>query len=134
MPNCSGFFARRHYRAPQDATVVERLRRAGAIVIGVTNTSELCMWLEANNKVYGRSKNAFDSSRTSGGSSGGEAAAIASFACAFGIGSDVGGSLRMPAFFNGIFSIKVSGGLVPNSLQFPIAPTRILTSGSKLQH
>lgn len=119
MPQCAGLVARREYRATKDATVVARVRQAGAIPLGVTNTSELCMWMESNNRVYGRSSNPYDRTRIVGGSSGGEAAIVGSGASPFGVGSDVGGSIRNPAFFNGVFGHKPTGGLVPNSGQFP---------------
>lgn len=119
MPNSSGLWARRNLIARKDATAVARLRAAGAIPLGVTNVSELCMWMETVNKVYGRTRNPYDSMRTVGGSSGGEGASVASGCAPFGIGSDVGGSIRMPAFFNGVFGHKPTGGLVPNTGQHP---------------
>lgn len=121
MPNSSGLVSRRDIVASEDAVVVQRLRNAGAIPLGVTNTSELCMWMEANNKLYGRTNNPYDLGRTAGGSSGGEGAIIGSGASPFGVGSDVGGSIRMPAFFNGVFGHKPSSRLVPNVGQYPIA-------------
>lgn len=132
MPNCSGLVARRDYRADSDATAVARLRAAGAIPLGVTNLSELCMWMESNNRVYGRTNNPYDHSRLVGGSSGGEGAIIGAGGTPFGLGSDIGGSIRMPAFFNGVFGHKPSGGLVPGSGQFPNsegAALRYLTTG-----
>ncbi|HSQ63462.1 MAG TPA: amidase [Polyangiaceae bacterium] len=119
MPNSGGLVARRHVRASADATTVARLRAAGAIPLGVTNVSELCMWVESSNKVYGRTNNAHDEGRTCGGSSGGEGAIVGAGASPFGLGSDVGGSIRMPAFFNGVFGHKPTGGRVPSSGQFP---------------
>ena len=86
---------------------------------GMPNTSELCMWMESFNKVYGRSNNPYDVTRTVGGSSGGEGCIVGSGASPFGLGGDVGGSIRMPAFFNGVFGHKCSPGLVPNEGQFP---------------
>ncbi|MFT5355185.1 MAG: fatty acid amide hydrolase 2 [Polyangiales bacterium] len=121
MPNSSGHVARAHIRAEEDAPVVGRLRAAGGIPLGVTNISELCMWMESNNKVYGRTNNPYDVARIVGGSSGGEGAIIAAGGAPFGLGSDVGGSIRMPAFFNGIFGHKPSSGLVPNAGQYPVA-------------
>ncbi|CAN0591760.1 unnamed protein product, partial [Laminaria digitata] len=97
MPQCAGLVARKDFRAEIDATTVARLRAAGAIVLGVSNTSELCMWMETNNRVYGRTNSPYDSGRIVGGSSGGEGAIVASGASPFGLGSDVGGSIRMPA-------------------------------------
>ena len=111
---------------------VRRLRAAGAIPIGVTNISEACMWLESNNPVYGRSSNPYDPTRIVGGSSGGEGAIVASGASPFGLGSDVGGSIRLPAFFNGVFGHKGSSGLVPNAGQHPApdeAGQRLLSTG-----
>lgn len=107
--------------AKEDASVVKRLREAGAIPLGSTNCSELCMWMESYNKVYGRTKNPYDPSRIAGGSSGGEGAIIGAGGSPFGLGADFGGSIRMPAFFNGVFGHKPSPGIVPNTLNFPIA-------------
>jgi fatty acid amide hydrolase 2 len=132
MRNTGGLWARRAVVAAQDATAVRRLREAGAIVLGTTNVSELCMWMESDNTVYGLTRNPYRTSRTVGGSSGGEAALIACGGAPFGLGSDVGGSIRMPAFFTGIFGHKPSGGLVPNTGQYPNAhgpATRYLTTG-----
>jgi fatty acid amide hydrolase 2 len=121
MPFTSGLMARLGVRAKEDAPVVQRLREAGAIPLGSTNCSELCMWIESHNKVYGRTKNPYDPSRIAGGSSGGEGAIIGAGGSPFGLGADYGGSIRMPAFFNGVFGHKPSPGLVPNTLNFPIA-------------
>lgn len=131
MPNSSGLAARKNFRAKKDATAVARLRSAGAIPLGVTNVSELCLWMETFNKVYGRTNNPYDLKRTVGGSSGGEGAIIAAGGSPFGLGSDVGGSIRLPAFFNGIFGHKPTGGLVPNTGQFPVTKGEgsYLTSG-----
>ncbi len=121
MPNTSGLWARRDVVATEDATVVKRLRDAGAIPLGVTNVSELCMWFESQNKVWGRTNNAYDPRRTAGGSSGGEGAIVGAGAVPFGLGSDVGGSIRMPAFFNGVFGHKATGGIVPSTGNHPPA-------------
>lgn len=132
MPNSSGLVARRDVIATGDATTVARLRAAGAIPLGVTNVSELCMWYESNNRVYGRTNNPYDPSRIVGGSSGGEGAIIGAGGSPFGLGSDVGGSIRMPAFFNGVFGHKPTGGLVPGSGQYPCAKNeaaRIVATG-----
>jgi fatty acid amide hydrolase 2 len=117
----SGLVDRIGSRATEDATCVARLRAAGAIPMGLTNLSELCMWLESSNRVYGRTNNPYDTRRIVGGSSGGEGAIIAAGASPFGLGSDIGGSIRLPAFFCGVFGHKPSGGLVPGSGQYPIA-------------
>lgn len=132
MPWTAGHVPRVGRRGATDAEGVRRLREAGAVVLGVTNVSELCMWLETSNRVYGRTNNPYDPTRIVGGSSGGEGAAVGSGLAPFGLGADVGGSIRMPAFFNGVFGHKPSGGLVPNSGQFPIAENealRYLTTG-----
>jgi fatty acid amide hydrolase 2 len=119
MPNTGGLFARAGMKATSDAPTVARLRAAGAIPIGVTNLSELCMWMESYNCVYGRTSSAYDATRTAGGSSGGEGAIVGAGGAPFGLGADVGGSIRMPAYFNGVFGHKPSSGLVPNTGQFP---------------
>ncbi|MBN2494398.1 MAG: amidase [Deltaproteobacteria bacterium] len=121
MPQTAGLVSRRGRLATSDAPAVARLRAAGAIPIGVTNVSELCMWLESDNAIYGRSRNPYDPARIVGGSSGGEGALVSAGGSPFGLGADVGGSIRMPAFFNGVFGHKPSVGLVPNTGQFPQA-------------
>lgn len=121
MPNSAGLWARRNVVATKDATAVARLRAAGAIPLGVTNISELCMWFESQNQVWGRTNNAYDGARTAGGSSGGEGAIVGAGASPIGLGSDVGGSIRMPSFFNGVFGHKPTGGLVPSTGSHPPA-------------
>src|SRR5699024_2183515 len=83
--------------AKHDAEVVAKLKKAGAIVLGKTNTPELCFCQETENKLYGRTNNPWDITRTSGGSSGGEGSLLAAGGVAAGIGSDIGGSIRFPA-------------------------------------
>ncbi|MFA1542601.1 amidase [Actinomadura monticuli] len=124
MPNSAGLVSRRGVRAEGNAPVVQRILDAGAIPLGVTNTAELCMWIETDNRLYGRTGNAYDPRRTAGGSSGGEGAAIGSGAAPFGLGSDLAGSIRLPAFFNGVFGHKATAGLVPNTGEFPSGPPR----------
>ncbi|RME93181.1 MAG: amidase [Candidatus Hydrogenedentota bacterium] len=126
MPNSGGLVARKNYYPKEDAVTVKRYRNAGLIPLGVTNVSELCMWMESDNKVYGRSNNPYDLSRTVGGSSGGEGAIVSAGGAPVGLGSDIGGSIRMPAFFNGIFGHKPTGGLVPSTGQFPTAENEAL--------
>ncbi|UJR79660.1 amidase [Sandaracinus amylolyticus] len=121
MPLTAGLVARREIISTTDAVAVRRMRALGAIPLGVTNVSELCMWMESSNEVYGRCRNPYDLSRTVGGSSGGEGAAIGAGIAPFGLGADVGGSIRIPAFFNGVFGHKPTGGLVPNAGQWPLA-------------
>ena len=132
LPQTVGLVARKNVRATADATVVARLRAAGAIPLGLTNVPELAMWMETYNKVYGRTNNPYDPTRIVGGSSGGEGAIIGAGGSPLGIGSDIGGSIRMPAFFNGVFGHKPSGGLVPNTGSWPQpegAAKRYLTTG-----
>lgn len=118
-PHTGGHLARRGHVATHDAPTVARLRAAGAIPLGVTNTSELCMWMESDNPVYGRSNNPYDPRRIVGGSSGGEGASVGAGIAPFGLGSDIGGSIRLPAFFNGVFGHKPTGGVVPATGQYP---------------
>ncbi|XP_004644875.1 fatty-acid amide hydrolase 2 [Octodon degus] len=121
MPNSSGLLNRRHKISNTDATVVVLLKKAGAIPLGITNCSELCMWYESSNKIYGRSNNPYNLQHIVGGSSGGEGCTLAAACSVIGVGSDIGGSIRMPSFFNGIFGHKPSPGVVPNNGQFPMA-------------
>src|ERR1700737_4886747 len=107
--------------AASDAPLVARLRQAGAIILGVTNTPELLMAWETDNLLYGCTNNPWDFSLTSGGSSGGEAAAIAAGMSAGGMGSDGGGSIRVPAHFNGICGLKPTPGRIPATGHFPVS-------------
>ncbi|MSP63802.1 MAG: amidase [Myxococcales bacterium] len=119
MPQSAGIYSRRHVRATVDATVVSRVRAAGAIVLGVTNVPEGGLWMETHNPVYGLTRNPWDPARTAGGSTGGEAALIASGGSPFGIGADIGGSIRIPAAFCGIVGHKPTGRMVPNTGYWP---------------
>jgi Asp-tRNA(Asn)/Glu-tRNA(Gln) amidotransferase A subunit family amidase len=117
----AGTRLRAGYIAAQDAPVVVRLRAAGAVILGVTNTPELLMAWETDNLLYGRTNNPWDLTRTAGGSSGGEAAAIAAGLSAGGVGSDGGGSIREPAHFCGICGLKPTPGRIPSTGHFPKA-------------
>jgi amidase len=110
-----GTTGRASFVPAQDATVVARLRQAGAILLGKTNTPELTLWGETDNLVYGRTNNPYDLTRTPGGSSGGAAAIIAAGGSPLDIGSDTRGSIRLPAHFNGIAGIKPTSGRVPRT-------------------
>ena len=121
MPNTGGVVAHENRKATRDATVVARVRAAGAIPMGLTNVPEGGLWMETECKVYGRTNNPWNVKRTPGGSSGGEGAIIAAGASPFGLGADVGGSIRIPAAFCGIFGHKPSGRLVPTTGHFPAA-------------
>jgi len=105
--------------ASQDAPLVARLKKAGAIVLGVTNTPEFLMAWETDNLLYGRTNSPWDLTRTPGGSSGGEAASISAGMSAGGVGSDGGGSIRVPAHFSGICGLKPTPGRVPSTGHFP---------------
>jgi Asp-tRNA(Asn)/Glu-tRNA(Gln) amidotransferase A subunit family amidase len=97
----------------ENATVVDRAKQAGALILGTTNCPEFLMAYESDNRLYGRTANPWDTERTAGGSSGGEAAAIAAGLSAAGLGSDSGGSVRTPAHFTGICSLKPTPGRIP---------------------
>ena len=120
LPKTSGSTLRRGYVAKKDSTVVARIRAAGAIVIGLTNQSEMALWPAADNLVYGRTENPWRSGRSAGGSSGGEAAIVAAGASAFGLGTDGGGSIRIPAAYCGVFGHKPSSGTAPLSGHLPL--------------
>lgn len=115
----SGTRLRAGYTAPSDAPLVARLRAAGAVILGVTNAPELLMAWETDNLLYGRTNNPWDLTCTAGGSSGGEAAAIAAGLSAGGVGSDGGGSIREPAHFCGICGLKPTPGRIPSTGHFP---------------
>jgi amidase len=107
--------------ATEDATLVTRLRQAGAIPIARTNLPDLLFAFESDNLLFGATCNPYDLGRTSGGSSGGEAALIASCGSPFGLGSDAAGSVRLPAGFCGIATIKPTSGRLPRTGHFPPA-------------
>ena len=112
-------------RAPEpsraDATLVQRMRQAGAIPIVKTNLPDLLFAFESNNLLFGATWNPYDQSRTSGGSSGGEAALIAACGSPCGLGSDAAGSVRVPAAFCGIAGLKPTSGRLPRTGHFPPA-------------
>lgn len=114
-----GSASRLSHRAGKHSLCVDRLEAAGAIVIGKTNTPEFLMNWDTFNDVYGRTRNPWDPRRSPGGSSGGEAAAIAGGLSAGGIGSDGGGSIRLPAAYTGICGLKPTPGRVPATGHFP---------------
>jgi amidase len=119
LPFETGSRFRKGITGDGDAPLVARLRAAGAIVLGVTNVAEQLMAWETDNALYGRTNNPWDLTRTPGGSSGGEAAAIAAGLSAGGVGSDGGGSIRVPAHFSGICGLKPTPGRVPATGHFP---------------
>ena len=115
-------------RPRKDAVVVERLRAAGALILGTTNCPEFLMAYETDNLLHGRTSNPWDLERTPGGSSGGESAAIAAGMSAAGVGSDSGGSVRVPAHFTGICSLKPTPGRIPGAGHLPpcVGPFSVL--------
>ncbi len=119
-PTLCGSKLRLDHRAAEDSTSVARLRAAGAIVLGKTNCPEFLYNYETDNHIAGRTNNPWNPEYTSGGSSGGEAAAIASFCSPGGMGSDGGGSIREPAHFCGIAGLKPTPGRVPAAGHFPL--------------
>jgi Asp-tRNA(Asn)/Glu-tRNA(Gln) amidotransferase A subunit family amidase len=118
-PTPAGSVLRKDYVAQTDAPLVARLRAAGAIILGNTNTPEYLMAYETDNSLNGKTSNPWNLERSVGGSSGGEAAAIASGCSAGGVGSDGGGSIRVPAHFCGICGLKPTPGRIPATGHFP---------------
>jgi fatty acid amide hydrolase len=112
-PSTFGLPSRAGGEAERDCDYVARLREAGAIVIGKTNVAQLLLYYESDNPVYGRTNNPWNLERTPGGSSGGEAAIIAARGSPMGLGTDIGGSVRVPATFCGIAALKPTMGRTP---------------------
>jgi len=113
----------------KDAAAVARLRAAGAIPLGKTNIPEFALWWETGNLVFGTTRNPWNLERTTGGSSGGEAAAIAAGLSPLGIGSDLGGSIRLPAHYCGVVGLKPTHGRVPLTGHWPEVILRFMHVG-----
>ncbi|MGB7731211.1 MAG: amidase [Candidatus Acidiferrum sp.] len=118
-PCPAGSLLRKDYVPTSDATLVARLESAGAILLGNTNTPEFLMAYETDNLLNGKTSNPWNLDYSAGGSSGGEAAAIASGCSVCGVGSDGGGSIRTPAHFSGICGLKPTPGRIPATGHFP---------------
>jgi Asp-tRNA(Asn)/Glu-tRNA(Gln) amidotransferase A subunit family amidase len=118
-PCPAGSRLRADYVATEDAVLAARLKAAGAILIGNTNVPEFLMAYETDNALSGKTSNPWELSRSAGGSSGGEAAAIAAGCSMGGVGSDGGGSVRVPAHFCGISGLKPTPGRIPSRGHFP---------------
>lgn len=117
-----------------DATAVRRLREAGAILLGKTNLPEFCLSAETDNLVFGLTKNPWNVTHSPGGSSGGEGAAIAARLSPLGIGSDQGGSVRLPAHFCGVVGFKPTLGRIPITGHWPDSLHRYATAGVMARH
>lgn len=130
----TGSLLRRNEIAATDSWAAARLKAAGAVITGKTSCPEFLMNYETDNGYIGRTNNPWNLERTSGGSSGGEAAAIASFCSAGGIGSDGGGSIRQPAHFCGICGLKPTPGRVPAAGHWPVIahPTGFMGVGGPM--
>lgn len=115
----SGSRIRTEFVPETDAPAVARLKRAGAVILGKTNAAEMAMDYTADNPVFGRTVHPLDEKLTPGGSSGGEAVAIATHMSPGGLGSDLAGSIRIPAHFCGVCGLKPTTGRVPGEGQFP---------------
>lgn len=120
LRNSCGLWSRRNYIASENAVVVNNVQRFGMVPICTTNIPECTLyWADCQNKVYGRTVNPYDQTRITGASSGGEGSLLASAGSLIGIGSDIGGSLRIPAHYCGIFSHKPSPFLVSSEGNYP---------------
>ncbi|CAF3520795.1 unnamed protein product [Rotaria sp. Silwood1] len=117
--NSTGIVARKNFISTETAASVENMLKSGAILLCNTNVSEGCMWFESRNSLYGTTNNPYDLTRIVGGSSGGAGCIVGAAGVPFAIGADVGGSIRLPSFMNGIFGHKPSPDIVPNEGQYP---------------
>lgn len=120
-PSTFGLQTRAGHRADVDDLHVARLRKAGAIVIAKTNVSQILLFAETDNPLYGRTNNPWDVDRSCGGSSGGEGAIIAAGGSSLGIGTDIGGSARIPAAFCGIASLRPTAGRCVDTGRFSMS-------------
>lgn len=121
LPTTHGSAFFRGHRAKQDAAVVQRLRAAGALIIGKTNLAEFCLGGTTQNRCYGPCRNPWNMDCIPGGSSGGSAAAVAADMCRVAIGTDTGGSIRIPAALCGVAGLRPTLGSVPMTGIFPVS-------------
>lgn len=126
MPTTCGLPFLADHRPERDADAVARLKSAGAIIFGKTNLPPGAMDWQSNNPVYGETTNPWDAGRTPGGSSGGSAAAVAAGFVPLELGSDIGGSVRVPAHFCGVYGHKPSYGIVPSGGHIPPMPGSLI--------
>jgi amidase len=124
-PTTWGLEAHRGHRAREDALAVQRLKAAGAVVLGKTNVPPVLADWQTENPIYGRTRNPHGLEQSAGGSSGGSAAAIAMGFSAIELGSDIGGSVRVPAAFCGVYGHKTSFGVIPMGGHFAGAKSSI---------
>jgi amidase len=122
LPTTCGVPEWRDFVSRHDAPAVARARAAGAVLLGKTNVPPMLADWQSANPIHGRANNPWDLGRTPGGSSGGSAAAVAAGLCALEVGSDIGGSIRVPAVFCGVYGHRPSETLLPKSGQFPLPP------------
>jgi amidase len=122
LPTTCGVPEWRNFVSQHDAPAVVRTREAGAVLLGKTNVPPMLADWQSANPIHGRANNPWDLDRTPGGSSGGSAAAIAAGLSALEVGSDIGGSIRVPAVFCGVYGHRPSETLLPKSGQFPLPP------------
>ena len=122
LPTTCGVPEWKDFVSQHDAPATARTRAAGAVMLGKTNVPPMLADWQSANPIYGRANNPWDVGRTPGGSSGGSAAAIAAGLCALEVGSDIGGSIRVPAAFCGTYGHRPSETLLPKSGQFPLPP------------
>jgi len=125
MPTTSGDPLLKDYMPKSNAIAVQRLIDAGAIIFGKTNVPYHAMDIQSYNEIYGTTNNPWDLSRTPGGSSGGSAAALAAGFTPLELGSDIGGSVRFPAHYTGVFGHKPTFGIVPRYGHIPPMPDRV---------
>ncbi|PYM68736.1 MAG: amidase [Candidatus Rokuibacteriota bacterium] len=122
LPTTCGVPEWKGYVSPHDAPAAARLHAAGTVLLGKTNVPPMLADWQSDNPIYGRTGNPWDTARTPGGSSGGSAAALAAGLTALEVGSDIGGSIRVPAVFCGVYGHRPSETLLPKSGQFPMPP------------
>lgn len=124
LPTTAGGIILPREPATTDATVVTRLRRAGCVIVGKTNLHEWALGITSVNPHYGPVRNPHDPDRAAGGSSGGSAVAVATGMCDWAVGTDTGGSIRIPAALTGVVGIKPTHGAIPMDGVFPLSPTQ----------
>jgi fatty acid amide hydrolase 2 len=120
LPHSAGLLSRGGILADFDATVVDRLRDAGAIALGVSNVAEFAFWVETHSRLYGRANNPWNVERTTGGANGGDAALVAAGCVPFAVSFDTNGSTRIPAAHCGVFGYRSSGHETPLTGLYPL--------------